>query len=334
MASLPESAPRRGTTPPALQVDYRAGTAAAALAAPGTLAVFSFGTSVAPEDPRALVVPLQPLAGDAIEVWQVPGQVAHGRDGALRWATDGALLFGAIEVGEADAGGIVVAAEQAYTALHDCLARHGCGYPLRIWNYLDAITEGEGDLERYRQFCVGRARGLGSFEVARLPAATAIGSRDGRRVLQVYWLAAREPGVPLENPRQLAAYRYPRQYGPQPPSFARAMLPPAGSAMPLLLSGTASVVGHETRHADSLPAQLEETFANFGSLLAEAHRLRPGLPATFGGGSRLKVYLRDPAGRADVEAALARHAPGVPALLLQADICRRDLRIEIDGVHS
>ena len=34
------------------------------------------------------------------------------------------------------------------------------------------------------------------------------------------------------------------------------------------------------------------------------------------------------------EAALARLAPGVPTVLLLADICRRDLRIEIDGVHS
>ena len=33
-------------------------------------------------------------------------------------------------------------------------------------------------------------------------------------------------GTPVENPRQVSAYRYPRQYGPQPPSFARAMLPP------------------------------------------------------------------------------------------------------------
>ena len=104
--------------------------------------------------------------------------------------------------------------------------------------------------------------------------------------------------------------------------------------MPLLLSGTASVVGHETLHADSLSAQLEETFANFGSLLDEAHRRRPALPANFGADTRLKVYLRDAGERAVVETALARLAPGVPTVLLLADICRRDLRIEIDGVHS
>ena len=47
-----------------------------------------------------------------------------------------------------------------------------------MWNYLDAINEGDGDAERYRQFCVGRARGLGRPNGKRLPAATAIGRQQ------------------------------------------------------------------------------------------------------------------------------------------------------------
>jgi chorismate lyase/3-hydroxybenzoate synthase len=34
-----------------------------------------------------------------------------------------------------------------------------------MWNYLDAINENDGDEERYRQFCLGRARGLGAVAV-------------------------------------------------------------------------------------------------------------------------------------------------------------------------
>src|SRR3546814_17247700 len=79
------------------------------------------------------------------------------------------------------------------------------------------------------------------------------------------------PCTPVENPGQVSAYRYPRQYGQQQPSFARAMLPPPGSAMPLLLSGTASVVGHATAHVGELLAQLDETFNNFDALVG-AHR--------------------------------------------------------------
>src|SRR3546814_5261662 len=79
---------------------------------------------------------------------------------------------------------------------------------------------------------------------------------------------------------------------PQPPSFARAMLPPTDSRMPLLLSGTASVVGHATLHAGALLAQLHETLANFDALLGAARERQPALPAEFGPGTRLKVYVR------------------------------------------
>ncbi|MBW3550847.1 MAG: pteridine-dependent deoxygenase, partial [Proteobacteria bacterium] len=175
----------------------------------------------------------------------------------------------------------------------------------------------------------------GACDAATLPAATAIGRVDGARRLQIYWLASRAPGTPLENPRQLSAYRYPRQYGPQPPSFARAMLPPSGSAMPLLLSGTAAIVGHQSRHAESVQTQLAETFANFDSLLAAAHARRPGLPAQFGPGARLKVYVRDQEELDTVARLLdARLGADVPRIVLHAAVCRRELRVEIDGVHG
>jgi chorismate lyase/3-hydroxybenzoate synthase len=308
------------------------------------LAVFGFG-SAAParlDDPRYLHIALQPHGGAApCEVWRSAGPVRSGRDGDIAWSTDGALAFGVIEVDErahacdADPTGIVGAAAHAYSRLVDFVGRSGTPHLLRIWNYLDAITRGDGDNERYRQFCVGRARGLGTVDASRLPAATAIGRRDEARMLQVYWLSAAAPGTPVENPRQLSAWRYPRAYGPQPPSFARAMLPPTDSRMPLLLSGTASVVGHATLHAGALLAQLQETFANFDALLGAARERQPALPPEFGPGTRLKVYVRDEGDMDIVAQALHdRFGDRIPHLLLHAAICRRDLAVEIDGVHG
>jgi chorismate lyase/3-hydroxybenzoate synthase len=204
-----------------------------------------------------------------------------------------------------------------------------------MWNYLDGITAGDNDDERYRRFCVGRARALGAVEPARLPAATAIGRVDGERRLQVYWLAARTPGTPLENPRQVSAWRYPRQYGPQPPGFARAMLPPPGSTMPLMLSGTAAIVGHESRHLESVEAQLDEVLVNLDHLIDRARQQRPELPASLGPGSRLKVYVRDAADLGHVAQTLAARLPAaVPHIVLHGAVCRRELRVEIDGVHG
>lgn len=329
----------------ALAVDYVPWDAAQALLGDdGVLAVFGFGDS-APrqlEDPRYLHIALQPHAGDArCEVWRGAGPVRSGRDGDIAWSTDGALAFGVIEVDErahacdADPTGITGAAAYAYARLLDFVGASATPHLLRIWNYLDAINRGDGDSERYRQFCIGRARGLGDIDARCLPAATAIGRCDEARMLQVYWLSAGARGAPVENPRQLSAWRYPRDYGPQPPSFARAMLPPTDSQMPLLLSGTASVVGHATLHVGALLAQVQETFDNFDALLGAARERQPALPAAFGPGTRLKVYVRDLDDMPAVAEALqARFGGKVPHVLLHAAICRRDLAVEIDGVHG
>ena len=306
------------------------------LLGPHVLAVFGFGAA-APrtlDDPRYLHIGLEPAVSPApFEVWRTPRMATPWRDGEGHGASDGALSFGCIEIAEED-GGIAGAAESAYGLLVQHLQRSEYPHLLRVWNYLDAITEGEGDAERYRQFCVGRVAGLRDYS-GQFPAATAIGRRDGRRVLQVYWIAARQPGLAIENPRQVAAYRYPRQYGPQPPSFARAMLAPPSLHLPLMLSGTAAVVGHASQHHDDLPAQLQESFRNFDALIGQARGNAPRLPMQFGEDTLLKVYVRDACELARARERLdAMLMPGVARLVLHAEICRRELLIEIDGFHG
>jgi len=321
--------------PARLHVDYVDAAPDVPLASDDTLAVFGFGSS-APfhDDPRYLRVALQPDGIAPLEVWRGHGPVRRGRNGDLAWAEDDALQFGVIELDEND--DIETASATIYAQMMAFTRKRGYAHLLRVWNYLDGITHGDGDSERYRIFCIGRARGLGEFDPRTLPAATAIGhdTAGDRPRLQVYWLAARAPGTPLENPRQVSAYRYPRQYGPQPPSFARGMLP-TSAAMPLLISGTAAVVGHESRHADDVSAQLDETLTNLDSLIAAAHARRPELPLLMGAGTRLKVYVRDRDELAGVTSLLRQRLdPAVQFIVLHAAICRRELRVEIDGTHD
>jgi chorismate lyase/3-hydroxybenzoate synthase len=326
---------RRQPDAAALRVDYRRAPLDSLLADPRLLAAFGFGDAAPalPADPRYLRVSL-PAWGDApFECWCVRGDVRSGRKDGIAFSDDGTLQFGALDV--ADHGDIETAAAQAYARLQAWLDGSAYRHPLRVWNYMDAITDGDGDGERYRRFCVGRARGIGrALAPAELPAATAIGHPQPSGRFQLYWLAARQPGTALENPRQIQAWRYPRQYGPQPPGFARAMLP-AQSSMPLLLSGTAAVVGHASQHGGSLAAQLDETLANLDSLIAAARAQRPGLAAQIGAGSRLKVYVRDAADMAQVATLLHARLPAdTPRLVLHGQVCRRELAVEIDGVHA
>ena len=303
------------------------------LGADDVLAVIGFGRDApAVDDPRWLRVGLEPLAttaaSDMLEVWRGVAPVRHGRHGELAWSSDGEHLYFSIEVDEAAHGGVEGAAEHAYAQLCAFVASSDAPHLLRLWNYLDAINLGDGDDERYRRFCAGRARGMDAHAPARYPAATAIGRHDGVRCLQVYGLAARHAGTPVENPRQVSAWRYPREYGPTAPTFARGM---RTASAELLISGTAAVVGHASRHAGDLEAQLGETIANLESLALEAGARAPGLD----GHSIMKAYVRHDADAAQVAATLKARLPALGGLLLLAgDICRRELLVEVDGVHA
>jgi chorismate lyase/3-hydroxybenzoate synthase len=298
------------------------------------LAAVTFGTSGL-ADARCVRVGLEPLRGTGIvEIWHAAGPVSIGFDGLVRYTTDGQHLLGAVELDERQFGGIAPAAEAAYVAIGKF--QTSCAFPhlLRVWNYFDGINQGVGDQERYRQFCVGRATALGANAAASAdyPAATAIGRRDRDPMLQVYWLAGRQKGRPLENPRQLSAYRYPRQYGPAAPNFSRAMLV---SDNLLMISGTASIIGHASHHPGDLRAQIDESLTNLESVLQCAAATSSALAPRLGEQSLLKIYLRDVEQVTTAEAVLRERLPkNVPYMILAADICRVDLLVELDCLHG
>jgi chorismate lyase/3-hydroxybenzoate synthase len=308
------------------RVSYRDRAASQVLDADDVLAVFGFGhRGAATPDPRWLRVPLEPLQDAApVEVWQVDAPVSSGHHGALQWSAGGGWLFAAIDVDEREHGGPERAAAHAYACLCAFLRSRPERHVLRVWNYQAAINQGEGDAERYKLFCGGRAQGMGAFFADVFPAASALGHHDQPHQLQVYLLACDQAGTSMENPRQVSAWRYPRQYGPASPRFARATILPAHDA--LAISGTAAVVGHSSAHQDDLLAQTEEILVNLDSLLASTH-----MPAGFDAHSPLKVYVRHAEDAAPVHALLEQRLPGVPLLMLQADICRRELLVEVDG---
>lgn len=318
------------TTPATPRVGYTHDTATALLRQPGTLALFGFGADAAVDttDPRCVHVGLRGMDDAALplEHWHVDATVEHGHAGPIGWARGGGWLFARIDVAEADhdddAGRT---AEHAYAALCQFLSAQPEGrHVQRIWNYLDHINEGDGDHERYKQFCSGRVRGMGTFFDTGFPAATAIGSSAPTGKLTIYCLATDHAGQRIENPRQWNAWRYPRQYGRTPPSFARAMLFPAGDT--LAISGTAAITGHESRHGDDLTAQLTEIRANIDALLAEAH-----MPADLNADAPLKIYARHRDDADIIIDYLDQHMPDAPRLLLQGDVCRHELLVEIDG---
>jgi chorismate lyase/3-hydroxybenzoate synthase len=248
----------------------------------------------------------------------------------VHFSHDDHFLAGIVEVEERDHGGIGEAAAFAYRAIAAFQASSAFPHLLRTWNYFAAINEGVGDHERYRRFCSGRVAGLAAMSQLHHPAATVIGTRGDQRILQVYWLAGREPGLALENPRQVSAFRYPREYGQTAPTFSRAMLVTPGV---LMISGTASIVGHASRHQEDARAQAQEILVNLDSLLERARQQAPSLPERLGSRTLVKAYVRRSEDLAIVSEVLGERLPAdAPKLVLLGEVCRSELLVELDCV--
>ena len=286
----------------------------------------------------SLRVPLEVLDAErsCVDLWTGATSVHNTRSGTMEMATDGRRLFGFVRVDEAAAGGIRAAAVQAYAAIFAALERSPCPHPLRFWNYVPHINEALDGLERYRHFNIGRQEAFLAAHrsaFAGAPAACAIG--DCASALTVYFIAAAEAPVALENPRQVSAYHYPPEYGPRSPTFSRASLS-AGKEPTLFVSGTASIVGHRSEHPGDPVAQTRETFANLSALVESANAHVASARFAL---DRLvyTVYLRDPADLASVreqflvevgrDSAAARLA-----VFLRGDVCRSELLVEIEAV--
>lgn len=227
--------------------------------------------------------------------------------------------------------------EQAYLELAKKAQSLGFEHWLRIWQFIPAINQGRGDDERYRRFCVGRARGLALLGLSdqRMCAATAIGCHDDQ--FRLLALVGKHPGRSIENPRQISAWQYPRQYGPVSPAFARATALSLNAnndaQVGLLISGTASVVGHASQHVDDVVAQTKEAMNNVEAVMAEAERMYSRPMGSVGQDTHVRAYVRQATDGEAVLATLRGRWPNTPIMGLRGDICRPELLVEIEAWH-
>ncbi len=300
------------------------------------MAAIQFGaeSQLHPADQRIFTIGL-PELGDTrtLEVWYSRKPLRTGLSNGIRFVANDDVLFANVIADETTYPNLEAATYDVYHRMLQVTRAQGYPHLLRVWNYFPHINSQSDGLERYQRFCVGRYQALETipnFE-GKLPAACAIGTRSGGFL--IYVLAARVPGVQVENPRQVSAFHYPKRYGPRSPSFSRAVLKSWGSEHHLYISGTASIVGHETQHAVDTLRQLDETLNNLGALIAQANRHLDPTTATQLDLSLIKTYVRHGADLTTLRERIGeRFGADTPTVFLRGDICRGNLLIELDAV--
>ncbi|MHB1654896.1 MAG: chorismate transformation enzyme, FkbO/Hyg5 family [Burkholderiales bacterium] len=290
----------------------------------------------APDMPPCSHVSMRSLGmNDTVcELWLSAAELQEGKYENIRYRCNDEMLFGIIELSETGFTGAMPlrdATESAYRQIGTLLDKLNYAYVMRFWNYMADINAETSQLERYRQFNIGRQAGLEARNRTlpdNMPAACALGTASGK--LCIAFLAGRAAPIAIENPRQMSAYAYPSLYGPRSPSFSRAGLVMLEGQEWLFISGTASIVGHLSVHIGDVAAQTRETLTNIGAVLEQANRhARQGRFHL--SGLQFKIYLRHSGDMEIVRAEFDAITGGAEAVYLQADICRKELLIEIEA---
>jgi len=288
--------------------------------------------------------PMLAGADSAAELWRLSGPMRSGQLGRVRYRHNGRLLFASLSLSEDEfidprmtggAHALRSATEAGYSELFRTLETLHFPHPLRIWNFLPAINEESGDGERYWHFNGARQDVFLGFKrciAGNVPAASAVGAAAATP-LTIYCIASASAPISLENPRQRSAWNYPAQYGPRSPTFARACIEGDG-AQTLFISGTSSIVGHETAHEGDQCEQTRETLRNIRAM-TEAANQRIGARRFELSDLSYKVYVRRAEHQPSIEHELRREIGASAAVMyLQADICRRELLVEIEAVGT
>ena len=108
-----------------------------------------------------------------------------------------------------------------------------------------------------------------------------------------------------------------------------------GGYLTTWISGTASIVGSESRHSGDIEKQTQQTINNIERLISRdnfaAHGVA-GAGAELEDVAKVRVYLKRPEDLAKCHAICTRRFGTTPAIYAVADVCRPELLVEIEGI--
>ena len=199
---------------------------------------------------------------------------------------------------------------------------------LRQWNYVERITHRSGDYQNYQALNDARTEFYaGSSWPSGYPAATGIGVAAGGIHVDLNAATGVE-AIPVDNPFQIAAHSYSSRVivgeGSElksTPKFERAKRVLYRDIPLEYISGTAAIRGEETLADAAIGAQTLATIENMRALMPPGYAMRSA-----------RVYVKHEREAAEVKAIVERELPGVDLIFVVADICRPELKVEIEAL--
>jgi enamine deaminase RidA (YjgF/YER057c/UK114 family) len=240
----------------------------------------------------------------------------------------------------------------AFSGIQEVLSSEGMGFQdiLRQWNYIEQITGTEkgkqSDNQHYQIFNDVRSNFYSQARFSHgYPAATGIGTDFGGISIEIMACQFLQENqmIPIKSPVQKDAYSYTTEVLAQnnslpenrtTPKFERAKVWQFVSGSLIFISGTAAIKGQDS---DRLSAahQTQMTIENILQLISPANLSRNGVTSLAEPRIRqLRIYVKYRDDLAQVKEVCTRFFPDVPSVYVQADVCRPELLVEIEGVAT
>lgn len=215
---------------------------------------------------------------------------------------------------------------------------------VRQWNYIGHITDIHQDNQYYQAFNNARAQFYEktSWKYG-YPAATGIGMSCKGIIVSLIAVAnsLESQIVPIDNPLQVPAFAYSESLliGKSSkvklkatPKFERGKVIFDGVDTVCFVSGTAAIRGENSMLEMDAALQTKQTIENIQFLISndnlKLHAVKSDTNMCI---SNLRIYIKNSEDFESVKAEIEKVWSTIPAIYLQADVCRKELLVEIEG---
>jgi enamine deaminase RidA (YjgF/YER057c/UK114 family) len=233
-----------------------------------------------------------------------------------------------------------------FSALEMLLSETGFTFRdiIRQWNYIEGILQFDGSYQHYQIFNEIRTKFYNNhFKEKGYPAATGIGIKKGGVIVEyVALLNSETKTIPLDNPRQIPAYRYhqdvlkgqPLYKVKATPKFERGLYLSISDMRFLFISGTAAISGEQVIYPGSPSLQTLHTIDNISELISKENLCKKDISAEKITHDYLRIYIKEKHDFLEIQTVCKKEYKETPCVWLQADICRDELLVEIEGIFN
>ena len=229
--------------------------------------------------------------------------------------------------------------EDIFAQLNEILAKNNFKISdiYRQWNYIEQITSMHNGRQNYQEFNDARSRFYNNTDWANgYPAATGIGTSCGGIMVEVYAVKGEKSiSHAIDNPLQISAHNYSQKVltgksdesERTTPKFERARL--VGNTV--YISGTAAIKGEDSLSLDNTVEQTAETMQIIKQLVATENLPIAAKNSTY---TLLRIYIKKGKEASSVIRFMEKNFPDTPKHYLEADVCRPELLVEIEGTAN